>query len=145
MLYLQIQFASIYCVVFTNTICIHILCCILQIQFASIYCVVFRNTICIHILCCIYKYNSHPYIVLYLQIQFASIYCIVFANTISDPKEDFLLRLRFSILRMEVEVKINRMNCSKNANLTNIVTEAYKIKNLLIFKISLGQEPFSVG
>ena len=80
-IYLQIQFVSIYCIVFTNTIWIHILCCIykynlhlyivlyLQIQFVSIYCVVF------------YKYNLHPYIVLYLEIQFVSIYCVVFTNT----------------------------------------------------------------
>ena len=65
-IYLQIQFVSIYCIVFTNTIWIHILCCIYKYNLHLYIVLYFTNTICIHILCCIQKYNLYPYIVLYL-------------------------------------------------------------------------------
>ena len=65
------------------------------------------------------------------------IYLLIQLLIETNPKENSPLRLRLSIARVKVKVGVNRINFSKNAKLTNIVTKAYKMKNFVLFALQI--------
>ena len=61
----------------------------------------------------------------------------------TNRKENIPLRLRLPIVRVEVKMGMSRINCSKNANFTNVITKIYKMRNVENFSLHITLLHFS--